>query len=98
MRKACNEEKSPIHSRIYVPSLGGEELIATVFAPIVRDGAAIVEVGIRIQKVLKALKNYDSEYQKSCDFYADFTNEHFNLTLKTQFEKDLLSQVCKLNE
>lgn len=45
----------PEHPRLYVPALTAEELLEDVFAPIARDGAALVEVQIRLQKSFAAL-------------------------------------------
>ena len=56
------------------------------------------EVGIKIQKYLKALKKYDPEYQSACDFYSNFTTLHFNSTLKTQYEKDLVANAWKTDD
>ncbi len=94
IRKANATQKVASYSKVFVPSLKGDELIGTVFAPIARDGAAMYEVGVRIQKALRALKNYDPEYQMGCEFYADFTKKHASLTLKTQYEKDLVANAA----
>lgn len=42
--------------RVRVPVLTAEELVRDAFGPIARDGAAVVEVGVRLQKVLAALR------------------------------------------
>ena len=43
------------YARIYVPALTAEQLVVDAIVPIARDGAALVEVGIRLQKGLAAL-------------------------------------------
>ncbi|GGI89735.1 hypothetical protein GCM10007973_27620 [Polymorphobacter multimanifer] len=45
----------PEYPRIMVPAITGQELIEDAFLPIARDGAALVEVQIRLQKALAAL-------------------------------------------
>jgi uncharacterized membrane protein len=90
VRKTDVNPRVVSHSRIYIPMLEGDLHIESVFAPISRDGAGIVEVCVRIQEALKALKAYDPEYQVGCDLYAKFAKEYANLSLKTQFEKDLV--------
>jgi uncharacterized membrane protein len=90
--------KAPLYSRIFVPHLRSEDLLGTLFAPIARDGSAMFEVGIRIQKTLRTLKNYDEDYRIGCDFYADFTEKHFNMSLKTQYEKDLVADAWLSNK
>lgn len=80
------------YSRVFVRPVEAKELIASIFAPIIRDGASIFEVGVTIQKYLRSLNNYDPEYKAACDFYSDFTKLHFDSTLKTQYEKDLVAK------
>jgi len=41
--------------RVHVPTLSLDDLIEDVFRPLARDGAAMVEVGLRLQKVLGGL-------------------------------------------
>ena len=43
------------HEAVFVPPITPAELILDAFRPIVRDGASIVEVQIRVQKALHAL-------------------------------------------
>lgn len=49
------EDVEPSFSSVYVPSVTIEELFDDIFSPIARDGAAIVEVQIRLQKAYAAL-------------------------------------------
>lgn len=95
IRKASEQSKAPLYSRVFVPPLQADELITTLITPIARDGSAKFEVGVKIQKTLMALKNYALEYQIVCDLLTSFTKEHFNITLKTQFEKDLVENANK---
>jgi uncharacterized membrane protein len=41
--------------RVFLPPLAARELINDAFTPIARDGAGVVEIGVRLQKVLAAL-------------------------------------------
>lgn len=49
------------HDRVWVPPLTADELVGDAFGPIARDGAAIVEVGVRLQKSLAALARWGDE-------------------------------------
>lgn len=49
------EMPEPAHPRIFVPAITGTQLIDDAYHPIARDGAAMVEVQIRLQKALAAL-------------------------------------------
>lgn len=41
--------------RIHVPSIGLYDLFDDLFTPIARDGASVVEVGVRLQKAMLVL-------------------------------------------
>lgn len=47
------------YPKVHAPGIEVEELFDDLFHPIARDGAAIVEVGIRLQKALCALARVD---------------------------------------
>lgn len=47
------------HPQVHVPGIELDDLFDDLFRPIARDGAAIVEVGIRLQKALCALARVD---------------------------------------
>lgn len=51
-REAGQEIQFP---RVHVPPLAPADLFDDLFTPIARDGAAIVEVGVRLQKALRTL-------------------------------------------
>ncbi len=56
-----SDEDKPRYDRIEVPLLSVDDMFDDAFTPIARDGAAVVEVGIRLQKGLRALANLDDE-------------------------------------
>lgn len=52
----CGEAVEEVRcDRVHVPALSLDDLIEDVFRPLARDGAAMVEVGMRLQKVLGGL-------------------------------------------
>ncbi|MEL6608416.1 MAG: DUF2254 domain-containing protein [Pseudomonadota bacterium] len=51
----------PVHDRLLVRPLEALDLLEDGFAPIVRDGAGIVEVQICVQQSLKALRSHPAE-------------------------------------
>lgn len=52
-----NASGSPEYDRIFVPEITARDLIFDAFTPIARDGAGVIEVGIRLQKTLQTLIN-----------------------------------------
>ncbi len=48
-------EQETLFPRVHVPAIAVADLFDDLFTPIARDGAAIVEVGIRLQKALRIL-------------------------------------------
>jgi uncharacterized membrane protein len=63
------------YPRIFVPAITARDLLDDGVAPIARDGAALVEVGIRLQKAMRALAHLgDAEM-------AEAAREHARLAL-----------------
>lgn len=56
-----SDEGGPHYDRIEVPLLSVDDMFDDAFSPIARDGAAMVEVAIRLQKGLRALANLGNE-------------------------------------
>jgi uncharacterized membrane protein len=55
LRETADDAPEPDHPRVHVAPLAAGDLFADAFGPLARDGAAHVEVGIRLQKCLAAL-------------------------------------------
>ena len=54
----------PQFPRVFVPGVRLGQLFDDIFQPIARDGAAFVEVQVRLQKALLALANIDARYAR----------------------------------
>jgi len=50
-----------LYDRIHVPGLLAQDMLDDAFTGIARDGASVVEVGIRLQKALENLSKFDFE-------------------------------------
>jgi uncharacterized membrane protein len=58
----CAEaDNGTVHDRVHIPDLGVDDLFDDVFMPIARDGAAMVEVGLTLQRVFGALVHADAD-------------------------------------
>ena len=55
----------PDYDRIFAPCISADDLIFDAFNPIARDGAAMVEIGIRVQKALWSIMHLDHEELRS---------------------------------
>ncbi|TXM71926.1 DUF2254 domain-containing protein [Methylobacterium sp. WL69] len=63
---------APLHPRLRVPGITTDELFEDAFAPIARDGAGTVVVGLRLQKALSALHAIgDAEFARAARHHAD---------------------------
>jgi uncharacterized membrane protein len=63
----CPEDKVK-YPQVIVPALTANELLEDAIAPIARDGAGLVEVGIRLQKAMQALMRIDSDEMSKAAF------------------------------
>jgi uncharacterized membrane protein len=59
--KSMQTQPPSIHAFMF-PSIMLEELFDDFFTPIARDGARMIEVQIRLQKALKALRQIDGTF------------------------------------
>lgn len=57
--EASDHEAIP-YSNVYVPAIQLDDIFDDLFTPIARDGAAIVEVGLRLQKAFGVLARFDA--------------------------------------
>lgn len=77
------EEKPQPVRHVYVEALDGADLFDDFFTPIARDGASTVEIGIRLQKALKALAAVGDDRVKR------IAREHMTLVIK-RFDQGLV--------
>lgn len=57
---ACRgKPEAPRHDNLYIAAIDVGEMLDDVFMPIARDGAGMVEIGIRVQKALLSLAQLD---------------------------------------
>ncbi|OJF95676.1 DUF2254 domain-containing protein [Pararhizobium antarcticum] len=54
-------ENEILYPNVYVPPLDIADLFDDLFTPIARDGAGIVEVGLRLQKTFQTLAKFDRD-------------------------------------
>jgi uncharacterized membrane protein len=67
-----SDSQGPVeYPNVFVPPIEVADLFDDLFTPIARDGAAIVEVGIRLQKAFQTLALFGSD-----DEYADNARRH----------------------
>lgn len=62
--RPCAPE-NPRHDRVAVPALSVDDMFEDVFPAIARDGAALVEVAVRVQRVLGELGRSDDDRMRS---------------------------------
>lgn len=77
------EEKPRPVRHVYVEALDSADLFDDFFTPIARDGASTVEIGIRLQKALKALAAVGDDHIKR------IAREHMTLVIK-RFDQGLV--------
>ena len=97
--KGKNPEVKPddiVHDRLHVATLSMKDMFEDGFLPIARDGAAIIEVQLRLQKALRALK------QSDCDLFGEEAQHISERALEYAEESNMLEsdkqQLRDLNE
>ncbi|MFP8964950.1 DUF2254 domain-containing protein [Pokkaliibacter sp. CJK22405] len=81
------------YDRIYVPAIDINDFFMDAFNPIARDGAAFIEVGLRLQRVLQGLceMGFDS-YKEPIRFHAELAMERGGHGMTAETDKALLRQ------
>lgn len=87
--------KKDVFNRIAVPEIEISDLFEDAFRPIARDGAANIEVMIRLQKAFKILSNSaNRNIQKSCYYHSNQALERAKIEMKLEADLLLLQETC----
>jgi len=62
-----------LYERVYVPPLRDEDLLDDAFRPLIRDGVALLEIQLRLQKALAALASITNGELRAAAFRLAFT-------------------------
>lgn len=61
------------HDRVYIHAMDASELLHSGFAVLARDGAAMIEIQIRLQKALRSIRQHgDPTMESAASEFADF--------------------------
>lgn len=81
--------------QIHVPAIDLRELFDDLFTPIARDGAGIVEVGIRLQKALKVLSRLGpANFAENAVRHSQLALERAQASLTLQQDIDVLRRLA----
>lgn len=89
-----DDEEKPRYDRVEIPEISVSDMFDDAFAPIARDGAATVEVQIRLQKALASLASLgNDEIESAAVHHSDLALKRAKhaLTLEEDFERVLKS-------
>lgn len=87
--------KKDVFDRIAVPELSIPDLFEDAFRPMARDGAANIEVMIRLQKALKTLASIDnSDLKVSALLHSQESFERAKLEIKYGKDIEVLKREC----
>lgn len=79
------------HARVWVPPLALDDMLNDFFTPISRDGAGMIEVQVRVQKVLHALScNVPASARAAVRKHAQLAFERATHALTLQSDKQAL--------
>ena len=91
---ACVEENEPRSKRVFVPGLDPQEFLDDLFKPIIRDGAAVIEVQVRVQLALQAMAFADPEnFASEARSLADQALERALMAQYTESDRAYLRDV-----
>ncbi|WP_281301201.1 MULTISPECIES: DUF2254 domain-containing protein [unclassified Iodidimonas] len=90
------QQKEPKYPDLFVPPIKPIELLEDAFLPIARDGAGLIEVQIRLQKSLQALRIAAPDiYKKAALIISAKALDHAKIALAHPEEKALLDSLVQ---
>jgi uncharacterized membrane protein len=93
---AADERDDVPCPRVFVPAVRIGELFDDAFTPIARDGAALVEVQIRLQKALRTLSKIgDARYTKHAARHARLALERAEKAMSLDQEKSAVRAIAE---
>lgn len=81
-------------ARVALPTLDVADFFNDVFAPIARDGAALLEVHIRLQKALAMLARRGAPLRAPACHQSRLALAHADATLKLESEREVLRRLA----
>lgn len=88
-------EDAPLPARVHVPAIGMAELLDDWCRPIARDGAAIVEVGIRLQKALAAVARHAEPFRSLIEQAAFDAAERAKAGLASERDRSVIEHMYR---
>ncbi len=88
-------DKDVLYARLHVPGMQLEDVFDDIFTPIARDGAGMVEVGIRLQKTYRSLSRLnDAECRKLAHTHSALALKRAAETLKISEDMETLKALA----
>lgn len=84
------------HDRLIVPSLSLEAMFEDAFTAIARDGAGIVEVGIRLQKAFVALASHGPAFQQQARLQSASALDRARSALSLKDDLRRVAEIARL--
>ncbi len=79
--------EQPQHDSLYIDTINVGEMLDDVFMPVARDGAGMVEVGLRLQKALASLAKLDDpEIRRAAQRLSRIAQARSEAALKLPYE------------
>ena len=89
------DKTRPVNDRVEVPALATRDLLDDAFTAIARDGAASIEIGIRLQKAMHALSSTgDAALCEAASHHAALALERAESALTLPHDLDALRAVA----
>ncbi|MCS5707649.1 DUF2254 domain-containing protein [Candidatus Berkiella cookevillensis] len=82
------------YANVFIPEIPIEDFFSDCFSPIARDGAGMLEVGIRLQKTFHSLASAgDSPFQKAVRNQSQYALAQALATLKIEQDKEVIKSI-----
>ncbi|RYD31608.1 MAG: DUF2254 domain-containing protein, partial [Verrucomicrobiaceae bacterium] len=94
---SAREEREILYARLEAPELRPEDLLEDAFSPTSRDGAAMFEVGNRLQKAFLAIRSLGHrELAEAAVLHSGLALEQALAKLPTEYHRRRMQETANL--
>lgn len=94
--KETHRSESDIkYDRVHIPEITAEDLVFDAFTPIARDGAGMIEVGIKLQKALRTLMHHrHAPLKKAAGDFRHIALELAERSLPIESQREIIRRLA----
>lgn len=95
VKSAEPESSKVLYPHVFMPCITVDELFEDAFAPIAHDGAAVIQVQVRLQKAFQALSRFGGDFESAATRQSAEAFARANVAMTATSDKERLRQLVE---